>query len=108
MDDIYPSAWDLFQLKLKMERTMLNKMRTEKIIQIIKDCCALTEDSVTPKTEIKTLSLDSLSFVELIVNLETEFGIEFEDEQLNIYDYATVQDIINAVEVMTNEILSKR
>ena len=68
-----------------------------KIMLIIRDCCALTEDGITPESEIKTLSIDSLSFVELIVNLETEFGIEFEDEQLNIYDYVTVQDIINAV-----------
>ena len=75
---------------------------TRKVIQIIRDCCALTEDGITPETEIKSISLDSLSFVELIVNLEAEFGISFDDEQLNIYDYATVQDIINFVEELIN------
>ncbi len=58
----------------------------ERIIKIVRDCCALTEVNMTPASEIKELSLDSLSFVELIVKLETEFGIEFEDEQLNIQD----------------------
>jgi acyl carrier protein len=70
----------------------------EKIIEIIRECCALTEDNITPDTELKDLSLDSLSFVEFIVKLESEFNIEFEDEQLNIRDYATVRDIITAVE----------
>ena len=80
----------------------MNKKDTQKIIKIIRGCCALTEEGIMPETEIKAISLDSLSFVQLIVNLETEFKIEFKDEQLNIYDYATVKDIIGTVEGRIN------
>ena len=74
----------------------------KKIIEIIKECCALTEDSITEKSEIKEISLDSLSFIELVVKLEEEYGISFDDEQLNIYDYETVTDIITTVEELIN------
>lgn len=66
----------------------------ERVIRYVSDACALTEPDIRAETELSALSLDSLSFVELIVNLESEFEIEFEDEELNIYDYSTVDDII--------------
>ena len=75
---------------------------TERVIEIIRNCCALTEDNITPESVVKELSLDSLSFVEMIVNLETEFEIEFEDEQLNINDYVTVRDIVDIVDGIIN------
>lgn len=75
---------------------------TEKIIELIKQNCALEENNVTPETKLKEISLDSLSFISLIVNLEQEFGIEFDDEELNIYEWETVQEIINLVEEKAN------
>jgi len=80
----------------------MNKRDIRKIIKIICGCCALTEDNIEPGTEINSISLDSLSFVQMIVNLESEFEIEFEDEQLSIYDYKTVEDIIDTVEERIN------
>ena len=74
----------------------------EKVIEIIRNCCALTEDHIAPGSVIKELSLDSLSFVELVVTLEQEFDVTFDDEQLNIRDYTCVQDIITAVEGLIN------
>jgi acyl carrier protein len=71
-------------------------------MQIIRECCALTEDGITAETEIKAVSLDSLSFIQLIVSLETEFGIEFDDERLDIYAYEAVNDVISAVEELAN------
>ena len=70
----------------------------EKVIEIIRSCCALTEDNITPESVIKELSLDSLSFVELVVKLEAELDIAFDDGQLNIQDYITVRDIIMTAE----------
>jgi acyl carrier protein len=74
----------------------------DRVIGIIRDCCALTEINITAKSNIKDISLDSLSFIQMIVNLETEFGIEFDDESLNIRDYTSVQDIITTVEGLQN------
>lgn len=69
----------------------------DKVLQIIKETCALKEESIINETELKDISLDSLSFISLIVNLEQEFNIEFEDEELNLYDYKTVKDILELV-----------
>jgi acyl carrier protein len=38
--------------------------------------------------------LDSLSGVELTLNLESAFGIVFEDEELAFENFATVSDIV--------------
>ena len=73
----------------------------DKIIQIIKDACALGEE-VKENSDLKTLSLDSLSFVEMLVNIENEFEIEFEDEELNFFDWENVSDLINAVKEKLN------
>lgn len=73
----------------------------DKIIQIIKDACAL-EEEVKENSDLKTLSLDSLSFVEMLVNIENEFEIEFEDEELNFFDWENVSDLINAVKEKLN------
>ena len=79
----------------------MNKKDTKKIIKIMQECCAVADD-ISPATEFKTISIDSLSFVRLIVNLESEFNIEFEPEKLNIYDYKIVNDIIKAAENLIN------
>ena len=38
-------------------------------------------------------NLDSLKLIELLVNLESEFVIEFEDEELAIGNYETLNDL---------------
>ena len=73
-----------------------------KILNIIKNSCALS-DEVTQETNFVDLSLDSLSFIFIIVNLEEEFNIEFEIEKLDIRKWIKVSDLINIVEVMINE-----
>lgn len=69
----------------------------EKIIEIVLSACALKEEA-DERTELKNLSLDSLSFVSVIVKLEDAFGIEFELEELNIDEWKNVGDLIKAVE----------
>lgn len=76
----------------------------EKIIEIIRNACALEEKEITPQTEFSDLSLDSLSFIEVIVNIEREYEIEFNDEKLNIYDWKTVEDLSHYVEERRNGI----
>ena len=74
----------------------------EKIIEIIRNACALEENDITLETKLQDLSLDSLSFIEAIVSIEQEFDIEFEDESLNIYEWKTVEEIIQYVEKIIN------
>ena len=66
----------------------------EKIIEIIRNACALEENDITLETKLQDLSLDSLSFIEAIVNIEQEFNIEFEIDQADLVYWNTVGDII--------------
>lgn len=64
------------------------------IEKIFKDL--LKVDSVSPETELKSLGLDSLDLVEVMMQLEEEFGIEFSnDEMLN---FKTVADVTADIE----------
>lgn len=76
-------------------------MLKEKIIEIIQSFCAVDEE-VTYDSELGLLSLDSLSFVELMVTIEEEFGIEFEFDEINIASWNTVGDLVNKVEEKFN------
>ena len=74
----------------------------EKIIEIIKNACAL-EEEVTQETELQNTSLDSLSFIEAIVNIEKEFNIEFDFEQIDLSKWVSVNDIIVRTRELYNE-----
>ncbi len=73
----------------------------EKIVEIIQNACAL-EEEITTESELKLLSLDSLSFVGAVVEIEEEFGLEFELDELGIFNWKTVGDIIKNVEEKIN------
>ena len=71
----------------------------DKIMKIIHDACAL-EEVITEQSKLSMLSLDSLTFVVIIIALENEFKIEFDIENLDIKKWETVKDIIETVEGM--------
>ena len=64
----------------------------EIIINIIKDNLALNE-KVKDDTYLSNISLDSLSFITALVTIEEVFSITFTDEELNINNFKTVDDI---------------
>lgn len=68
----------------------------QKIVSLIKTACE-DDRNILETDKWKDLSIDSLSFVELIVEIEDGFGITFSDEELSIYTWDTVRDLINAV-----------
>ena len=69
----------------------------EKIIRIVRESCAL-EEAVTEDSRLGELSLDSLSFISALVQIEDETEIEFEIEELNIDGWETVGNLIKVVE----------
>ena len=73
----------------------------ERVIEIVQKACALSEE-ITIDSELKILSLDSLSYVEMLVEIENTFGVEFD---IDVYDRlynGTVGDIVQAVKEQTN------
>lgn len=73
----------------------------EKIIEIIRNACALEEKNITLQTKLKDLSLDSLSFIEAIVKIEQTFDIEFEFEQAELSYWESIGDIILKAEELS-------
>ncbi len=51
---------------------------------------------VDASKSLKDLGLDSLDVVELLLDLEDEFGIQFDTQEMS--SYKTVQDLYDAIE----------
>lgn len=68
-----------------------------KLINLIKNACAV-EEEVTFESELETLSIDSLTFVGLLVEIETTFNIEFNLDELDIKYWKNVEDIYLTLE----------
>jgi acyl carrier protein len=69
----------------------------EQITKIISDRLGKDESTITPESSFKEdLGADSLEVVELIMQLEDEFGIEISDEDAE--KIATVGDAVQYIE----------
>lgn len=68
----------------------------QKVKQIIAEKLSIDEDNIVPEASfIEDLGADSLENVELIMELENQFGIEIPDEEAQ--KIQTVRDAINYV-----------
>ena len=53
-------------------------------------------ESLDPAMELKALGLDSLDLVELIMDIEEKYGVEFGNEEL--MEFKTVGDVLASIE----------
>lgn len=68
----------------------------EEIKAVLEEAINVDPDNVVPEARLKEdLEIDSLSAVELSLELETKFDITIDDEELA--NLVTVQDIIDIV-----------
>ena len=68
----------------------------ERITKVLVDAINVDESLVKPEASLKDdLGIDSLAAVELSLELETEFDVRIEDEELA--NLKTVQDIIDLI-----------
>lgn len=66
----------------------------ERVVTIIAETLAVDEENIKVETSLKgDLEADSLDLVELVMNLEDEFGVKIEEGE--IANINTVQDIID-------------
>ena len=56
-------------------------MTTEKVIKILADHLEMEESEITKETTLDELGVYSLDAVELIMEIEDEFGIEIETDE---------------------------
>jgi len=48
--------------------------------------------------DLKNIGINSITFIKIIVTIETEFGIEFGDEDLDYNEFPNIQSLVNYVE----------
>ncbi len=69
----------------------------EKLKGMIADQLALDANDIKPESNIiKDLHADSLDLVETLMNIENEWGITINDD--DVADIETVQDVVNLIE----------
>ncbi|MBQ3571513.1 MAG: acyl carrier protein [Clostridia bacterium] len=69
----------------------------EKISSLMAEQLSIDKATITPESEIiKDLGADSLDVVEMLLELEKEYGVEITDEQAA--ELKTVGDIVKLVE----------
>jgi acyl carrier protein len=57
----------------------------------------ITAKQINRNDELKDFGINSISFIKIIVGIETEFGIEFADEDLDTDRFQTVQSLVDYV-----------
>lgn len=74
----------------------------ESIRNIIADVIGVDYYEITPESDcVNDLGFDSLDSVELVMNIEKEFGISIDDSEW--YSCRTVKDTVNLVNKLLNE-----
>ena len=69
-------------------------MKTRNIVY--KKLQALTKQKIDDSSDIYNIGIDSLDLVELVTEVEDEFGVEISDNELE--SFKTVSDVIKSFE----------
>ena len=60
------------------------------------------KDTLLPDTDIRSIGIDSISFIKLIVAIEDFFGIEYPDDKLLLDESDTILKITDIVRSISN------
>ena len=68
----------------------------EKLVSFAVNQLELDADEITPDATFETLGIDSLDVVEMIMDLESELGIELDMEDQKIATFQELADFIDS------------
>ena len=68
----------------------------EKLVSYAVKQLELNPDDITPDSTFESLGIDSLDVVEMVMDLESELGIELEMEDQKIATFQELADFIEA------------
>lgn len=66
----------------------------EKLVSYAAKQLELNPDEISPESTFESLGIDSLDIVEMIMDLETELGVELEIEDQKISTFKELADFI--------------
>lgn len=84
---------------------MMNDLVENKIRELIKECMPKFErvKNLKNNDDLLFLGLDSISFIKLVVLLETNFAIQIPDEKLLLSEFSTIDKILKIVNQLKSE-----
>ena len=68
----------------------------EKLVSYVSKQLEIEPSEITPDSTFESLGIDSLDIVEMIMDLETELGIELEMEDQKIATFQELADFIDS------------
>jgi len=68
----------------------------EKLVSYAAQHLELDPDEITPDSTFESLSIDSLDIVEMIMDLESELGVELEMEDQKITTFQELADFVES------------
>lgn len=81
---------------------MNNEMILENITKKVREIVDEEDLQLNVETIIESIGLNSIGFIKLLVFLEDEYEIEFDDDDLNFEKYSTFGNIINKINEKVN------
>ncbi|WP_193774752.1 acyl carrier protein [Vallitalea guaymasensis] len=84
-----------------MDKTIEQRFKDVLISTLEEDSAII--DNIKLEDSLVDYDMNSISFIKIVVALEKEFDIEFDDEQLNAEQFATFEDIVNNIASKINE-----
>ena len=73
----------------------MNEMK-EKIINIFRKHCEFLDDDFDDK-QLEELGIDSLTFIKVVVELENQFGFEFDDDDLDYKKFPHLDNVCDYI-----------
>lgn len=75
----------------------------DKVIEIISTFSLMNKEDISQSDLLSNIGIDSLTSVELIIQLEDQLGITIDDSDLDPSKLTTVESIIQLVQVYIKE-----
>lgn len=70
-----------------------------RLLKILKEKLEVSEAvNIKPEHSLQALDINSVSFVKLVVEIEKEFGFEFQDDSIDMNKLSTVRNLIEFIE----------
>ncbi|TVX91626.1 acyl carrier protein [Paenibacillus agilis] len=70
-----------------------------KVIEILKDNVDDPQmlESIDPDDDLSSLGINSMTFIKLVIATEMEFGVAWNDEDLDFRNFSTINQIMNYI-----------
>lgn len=64
----------------------------------------IASEDIGLETNLTTIGINSISFIKIIVAIESEFNMEFDDDGLDYTQYQCFKDVVSYIREKNNEL----